>query len=43
MELSAINKSHGINVRDVQAKVFIEAFANHLKKGNKFKIPDWAG
>ena len=27
-------------MKDVPSRVFIEAFANHLKKGNKFKIPD---
>ena len=30
-------------MKDVHAKLFIEAFANHLKKTNKFKIPEWAG
>lgn len=29
-----------MGVKDVPAKEFIEAFAKHLKKGNKFKIPD---
>lgn len=27
-------------MKDVPAKDFIEAFAKHLKKGNKIKIPD---
>jgi small subunit ribosomal protein S19e len=29
-------------VKDVPAHEFIEVFAQHLKKGNKIKIPDWA-
>jgi small subunit ribosomal protein S19e len=29
-------------VKDIPAREFIEVFANHLKKLNKFKIPDWA-
>ena len=28
-------------MKDVPAKDFIEAFAKHLKKGNKIAIPDW--
>merc|ERR1712100_60040 len=28
-------------VKDVPAKDFIEAFAKHLKKGNKIKMPEW--
>jgi small subunit ribosomal protein S19e len=28
-------------VKDVPAKDFIEAFAKHLKKGNKIKQPEW--
>lgn len=43
MHLSLINSRQGINVKDVPAKLFIAAFAAYLKKGNKFKIPDWAG
>merc|ERR1712139_701065 len=35
-----INKK-GWNVKDVPAAEFIEAFARHLKKGNKIKMPDW--
>ncbi len=36
----------GINVnisglRDVSAAKFITAYAAHLKKANKFTIPDW--
>ena len=27
-------------MKDVPAKEFIEAFAKHLKKGNKIKIPE---
>ena len=30
----------GITVKDVPAKDFIEAFAKHLKKGNKIKMPE---
>ena len=29
-----------MNVKDVPAKEFIDAFAKHLKKGNKIKMPD---
>ena len=29
-------------MKDVPAKDFIEAFAKHLKKGNKIKMPEWA-
>ena len=35
-----INKSTRVNVKDVPAKEFIDAFAKHLKKGNKIKMPD---
>merc|ERR1712070_446440 len=42
IELSVINSFHGVTVKDVPAKDFIEAFARHLKKGNKIAIPDWA-
>merc|ERR1712048_1018024 len=42
IELSVINSHHGVTVKDVPAKDFIEAFARHLKKGNKIAIPDWA-
>jgi len=38
--LAVINSSNAVGVKDVPAKEFIEAFAKHLKKGNKFKIPD---
>merc|ERR1712048_588986 len=39
--LSLINKKVH-TVKDIPSKEFIEVFANHLKKLNKFKIPDWA-
>merc|ERR1719324_336937 len=39
--LALINK-HGNSVKDVPASQFISAFAKHLKKGNKVKIPGWA-
>jgi ribosomal protein S19E (S16A) len=29
-----------VNVKDVPSKEFIDAFAKHLKKGNKIKIPE---
>merc|ERR1711957_887594 len=32
---------NGNTVKDVPAKDFIEAFAKHLKKGNKIAIPEW--
>ena len=35
-----INRSTKVNVKDVPARDFIEAFAKHLKKGNKIKMPD---
>ena len=38
--LDVINNK-GWNVKDVPAAEFIEAFARHLKKGNKIKMPDW--
>merc|ERR1712110_563073 len=31
-----------MGVKDVPAHEFIEVFAQHLKKGNKLKQPDWA-
>lgn len=37
-----INANGAVTVKDVPAKEFIESFAKHLKKGNKFKIPDWS-
>ncbi len=40
VELSVINANGSVTVKDVAAKDFIEAFSKHLKKGNKFKIPD---
>jgi len=33
--------AHGNTVKDVPARAFIAAFAKHLKKGNKIKVPDW--
>ena len=30
---------HGVTVKDVPAKDFIEAFAKHLKRGTKIKMP----
>jgi small subunit ribosomal protein S19e len=40
VKLDNINKK-GWNVKDVPAAEFIEAFARHLKKGNKIKMPEW--
>lgn len=40
IQLAVINASNAVSVKDVPAREFIEAFAKHLKKGNKFKIPD---
>jgi small subunit ribosomal protein S19e len=37
----ALINTVGTTVKDVPAKDFIEAFAKHLKKGNKIKIPEW--
>jgi len=37
--LARINPN-GNTVKDVPAKDFIEAFAKHLKKGNKIAIPE---
>lgn len=39
--LSLINRKVN-TVKDVPSREFIEVFANHLKKSNKFVIPDWA-
>lgn len=36
----ALINTHQNTVRDVPADQFIAAFARHLKKGNKIKIPD---
>jgi len=41
LHLSLINKNVS-TVKDVPSREFIEVFANHLKKSNKFSIPDWA-
>jgi len=35
-----INTGNKVNVKDVPSKDFIEAFAKHLKKGNKIKMPE---
>jgi ribosomal protein S19E (S16A) len=35
-----INKLKGVNVKDVDAQVFIKAFAQHLKQTGKFKSPE---
>merc|ERR1712166_995850 len=37
-----LNAHHGTTVKDVPARDFIEAFAKHLKKGNRIKMPEWA-
>jgi len=37
----ALINQHGNTVKDVPAHCFIEAFAKHLKKGNKIKVPGW--
>merc|ERR1712167_412078 len=42
IQLAIINSHHGVTVKDVPAKDFIEAFSRHLKKGNKIKVPEWA-
>lgn len=35
-------ESRGICVRDVSAKDFIKAYAEHLKNSDKFDLPVWA-
>ncbi len=40
IQLACINSHNGVTVKDVPAKDFIEAFAKHLKKGNKIKMPE---
>jgi|EP01083_Nonionella_stella_P041641 small subunit ribosomal protein S19e len=35
-------EERGICVRDVAAKAFIEAYAEHLKNSDKFELPVWA-
>mmetsp|Transcript_2709 Transcript_2709/g.3101 ORF Transcript_2709/g.3101 Transcript_2709/m.3101 type:complete len:150 (+) Transcript_2709:317-766(+) len=35
-------EERGICVRDVAAKDFIEAYAEHLKNSDKFELPVWA-
>jgi len=40
IQTAIINSHNGVTVKDVPAKDFIEAFAKHLKKGNKIKMPE---
>lgn len=35
-------EERGICVRDVSAKAFIEAYAEHLKNSDKFELPVWS-
>lgn len=35
-------EARGISVRDVAARPFIEAYAEHLKNSDKFEAPVWA-
>jgi small subunit ribosomal protein S19e len=35
-------ETRGICVRDVSAKAFIKAYAEHLKNSDKFELPTWA-
>ena len=42
IQLAILNAHHGTTVKDVPARDFIEAFAKHLKKGNRIKMPEWA-
>jgi small subunit ribosomal protein S19e len=35
-------EARGICVRDVPAKAFIKAYAEHLKNSDKFELPTWA-
>jgi small subunit ribosomal protein S19e len=35
-------EERGICVRDIAAKDFIEAYAEHLKNSDKFELPVWA-
>ena len=35
-------ETRGICVRDVPAKAFISAYAEHLKNSDKFELPVWA-
>lgn len=39
IQIGILNSHHGVTVKDVPAKDFIEAFAKHLKKGSKIKMP----
>ena len=42
LQKGIINRQMGVTVKDVPAKEFIDAFAKHLKKGNRIKMPEWA-
>ena len=42
LQKGIINRQMGVTVKDVPAKEFIGAFAKHLKKGNRIKMPEWA-
>ena len=42
IQIAVLNSHHGVTVKDVPARDFIEAFAKHLKKGSKIKMPAWA-
>jgi small subunit ribosomal protein S19e len=42
IQLGIINTDKGVTVKNVPAHEFIEAFARHLKKGNKIAHPEWA-
>jgi small subunit ribosomal protein S19e len=37
-----MEEARGITVRDIAAKDFIEAYAEHLKNSDKFELPVWA-
>ena len=41
LEPLIINNQQKCTVKDVPAAEFIEAFARHLKKGNKIRMPEW--
>ena len=41
-EIAKLNTEIGVTVKDIPPQDFIKAFAAHLKKGGKFKIPEWA-
>ena len=42
IQIAILNSHHGVTVKDVPAIDFIEAFAKHLKKGTKIRMPAWA-